>query len=131
MALYGVLLDKQSCVLEWLEQTVKRSEKTTHGTMFVSVKPKLFVRDKELLLLVSVVPCFPNYTFFGWLMAGGSWFILGWGWWVIPGLILGAFGVFWTAEVWYWLNRLALKKAGYVGKFRRAGLERVIEEVVF
>lgn len=131
MAVYGMVLDKQDSVMQWIADTSRRGKEEGLVKNPFKVRIKFWLRKKEVLLVMSMNSVYFNYTIFGWVAAVASYLLLGFGWWLFPWVVFGCLGVFWSPEFYYWTTRLGLKKAGYTGKFRRLRLKDIIQEVVF
>ena len=130
MAMYGMMLEKQDAVSKWIAQTNERTKEESFLKNPFKTKMKFWLRKKEVLLLIDIQPLYFNFTIFGWLLAVGTLIAFGFGWWLIPGIVLGCLGVFWTADFYFLMAKLGLRKAGYTGKVKRLKLSEIIREVI-
>ena len=131
MAIYGMMLEKQDAVSKWIAETDKRSKEENFFKNPFKLRMKFWLRKKEVLLIMDIKPLYFNFSVFGWFMSAGALFMFGFGWWLWPGIILGCLGVFWTADFYFFMAKLGLRKAGYKGKIKRLKLGDIIREVIF
>jgi hypothetical protein len=131
MAMFGLRLGKEDAVMDWISSTSRKSKDDNFIKNPFKMNMKFWLKNEEVLLLMDIQPLYFNFTIFGWLASIGSLIILGFGWWIIPGIVFGCLGVFWTSEFYYWMAKLGLRKAVYKGKVKSVSLVEVIREVVF
>ena len=63
-------------------------------------------------------------------MVGAALYLGGLTWWVLPGALLGCFGVFWTRNFFYFMCVKGLRKAGYRGPVVMLKPKAIIEAVI-
>jgi len=77
--------------------------------------------------VVSILPLYPNYSIFGWLVALGVYMIWGFNWLVTIGIIIGCLGIFWTKYFYMLMLRLSLRKNGYKDKIKFITSDEILE----
>lgn len=131
MALFVLRTESRPEVRRWLDETRLRSQEKSLIKNPFKWKLKVIKTGKELLIVCGVEPVFFNFSIFGWVTALAVFFIWGIHWVVWLGVLVGMLSYFWTAEFYYHMTWLALrKKAKYRGSIKRVKLAELIEEVV-
>lgn len=86
---------------------------------------------KKEIYVIEVNPLVFNFSLFGWPMAVGVFIVFGPTLWVLPGLLLGCAGVFWSRKFFYHFCVKGLRKAGYNGPVVMLKDRDIIRKVVF
>lgn len=134
MALFGVhtkscnLLDRD-VVVKFVDDTAERLKSPNPYTNPFKGKVRKFV--KKEIFIFDVEPLFFNFSVFGWFMAVAAFVFTGVSKWMIPGLLLGCFGVFWTPKFFYFICVKGLRKAGYNGPVVMLKKRDIIDRVIF
>lgn len=133
MVVFALRTDHCGAVEKWLRETKTRSKSENFLQNPFKMRFRRYRSENGLILVFDVRPLFPNVTFFGWIIAVAVLFIFGRVNWVVwGGVILGMLGYFWTADFFYQMSKIAIKKAGYKGsKIKRIRLSSLVEEVMF
>ena len=133
MALFAVqtrsqnLLDRD-VIVKFFDYTAERLKSPNPYKNPLKGKVRKYI-NKEIFV-VNMEPLYFNFSWFGWPIAAGALLIGGFGWWVIPGLLLGCFGVFWSRKFFYYICVKGLRKAGYNGPVEMLNYKQIIEGVV-
>lgn len=132
MVVFALKTEDVKEVRQWVKETVERSKETDLIKNPLKWKFQLVKSGGALIMVCDVQPLIFCYPIMGWLIA----IIVAsvWGFnqvfWISVSLGLTSF--FWTAEFFYRMTRLALRKnAKYAGRIDRVKLSDVIKEVVF
>ena len=130
MSLYAFKTDHSTPVTKWVNATRKRGKSNNVLKNPFIWTIKTFKRKDDLIVVVDAKPLLPNFSWMGWM--GGVMILFVWGasTWLIPFLVLGCLGVFWTAEFLFLMTRKALRKHGYSGPIKRLKLTEFIREVI-
>ena len=123
MAIVSVLTENNEAVDQYIELMKERMSsnsvllnpfKTAFKTAMVNHNGK----EVYQLNLLLIEPVYPNVSVLGWFGAV-SWFWL-WGWsgWIIPFIIVGLLGVFWSKYFYTLIFYLGIRKAGYSGRYK-------------
>lgn len=119
MALFIMQTKNRPAVHNWFMETVKRSKDSSAVKNPFTWKLKLERSDNDLLLVCDAQPIIFNFAIFGWFSAVGV--LMVWGvniaFWLL--IMLGMMSYFWTADFYYRMSILALKKNGYRGEIKR------------
>lgn len=131
MALFVIKTADRPEVNQWFADTLHRSKDDSLVKNPFKWKMKRIKTGRDLFLVMDAQPVIPNFSIFGWVTALAI--LLTWGFnvgvWIFLGI--GLLGYFWTAEFFYHMTLLALrKKAKYQGKIKRIKLADLIREVV-
>lgn len=86
---------------------------------------------KKEIYVFEVNPLVFNFSLFGWPLAVGVFLIWGFTPWILPGLLLGSAGVFWSRKFFYTFCVKGLRKAGYKGPVVMLKDQEIIRKVVF
>jgi len=130
VVLYAFRTDKSEAIIRWLKQTRERCRDNNILKNPFNSRFKQLTRKDCLLLVFEVNPLYPNFSVFGWLTGLAIWIIWGWTLWIIPCLFIGCLSVFWSADFYFLMTKLGLRKAGYKGPVKRLKLSQFIQEVV-
>lgn len=130
MSLYAFKTENHNAVIEWVSATKQRAKDTSLIKNPLNWRIKTIRREDFLYVIVEAKPVYFNFSWFGWVTAGGLLVILGLSAWIIPFLVIGCLGIFWTAEPVFLLTKKALRKHGYSGSIKRLKLGDMIREVV-
>lgn len=131
MALFAVRTEDKPEVKQWFNETRHRSQDDSFIRNPFKWKLKAIKTGQDLLIVCDVEPVIPNFTIFGWVTSFAIAFIWGVGWYVWPGVCVGMLTYFWTADFYYQMTKVALrKKAKYRGSIKRVKLSELIKEVV-
>lgn len=131
MGIFGIITDNNMSATLFIEETRKRlANSNLIKNPFIG-KIKTFELDNNLLLhIVSMKPIYFNFTIFGWIIAASIFFIWGLNWFILPGILLGCVGIFWSKYFYRWLFIKGLKRAGYNGVIKKIDNTQVIEQMV-
>ena len=130
MSLYAVKVDKTESVDAWIVATKERSKIKNLLKNPFNWKIRKRSCGGEWIVVFDVTILFPNFSIFGWMSALVIFFVWGWTPWLLPGLVVGCTGFFWSPVFFYLMTRKALRKAGYEGPIKRMWLKAVVKEVV-
>lgn len=83
------------------------------------------------MYVLMLEPIYFNFTWFLWLAAGALYFFLGLTYWLIPPVLLGCLGIFWSKYFYYFMFKRGLKKKGYTGKTKLLSTAETLKRVVF
>jgi len=128
--LYAFKTDHCREVDDWIKATKERAKDDSMIKNPFKWRIKQRTKKGKSILIVEVTVLFPNLTIFGWIT--GAMVLMVWGAtkWIIPCLVLGCLGIFWTSEFFFLMNKKALRKAGYLGEIKRLKYGQVIREVI-
>ena len=76
---------------------------------------------------IYIKPLYFNFSYYGWLMALGVYLIWGISWFMLPGIIIGALGIFWSKFFYYIMLKLGAKKSGYNGELKFISAEKILK----
>lgn len=127
MTLFGLVTPKNQVVDSFMIDTNRRLQ----GTLLKSPFNGKIISYPKGLHVVSITPVFFNFTFYGWMGAAGIFMVWGLTNWLIPPVILGMCGFFWTKYFFQLMLKLGLRKAGYKGQIDFVAGNTIIEMVVF
>lgn len=127
MILYAIKTDKDPAVDTWIKETKERSKE---NSMLKNPFMWKIKKVKKNITVFDVRVLFPNFSWMGWVTGVMVLFVWGATKWLIPCMIVGGLGIFWTGEFFFWMTKKGLKKAGYSGPVKRLKLREVIQEVV-
>jgi len=132
MSLYAFKTDNDLTVLDWVKATKKRGEEHNllKNPFYWNIKSLTVPGDKSLFVVVDAKPVYFNFSWFGWITGVAVLFVWGMHWIVIPCMILGCLGIFWTAEFLFLMNKKALRKHGYTGFIKRLKHSETIRELI-
>lgn len=130
MSLYVFRTDMCFVVEDWVKQTKRRSQEGNILKNPLFWKFKIFKKNEKLYCLVDARPVYFNFSWFGWISAVSIYFVWGWTPWILLFAFIGSLGVFWTSIPFILLNRLALRKHGYKGKYKVLSFASFIREVI-
>lgn len=132
MAYLGFISEPSPELSKFLDETEERLKSNSLLTNPFTTGFKQLVTIKgEAITLIKIEPVYFNYAQFGWLLAFGVFMFKGLSYWLIPGIILGCFGIFWSDWFYWKLLKLGIRKNGYKGKLVRLKPKEVIEKVIF
>ena len=123
MAIVSVLTDTDAIVDNYITSIKERlqSNSVLLNPFKSSFRTELVHYNETTLCqlnLMSIEPVYPNVTIFGWIAAITTYWIWGWSGWIIPFIIIGLLGVFWSKYFYTLIFWLGLRKEGYTGRFR-------------
>lgn len=131
MALFVVRVEDRKCVRQWFSDTQERSKEDSVLRNPLKWRLNSIKQGKSLLLVCDVEPVFFNFSVFGWVSGVAVFLIWGYHWVLWPCVIIGMMTYFWTADFFFQMTKLALrKKAKYSGPVKRVKLAELIREVV-
>lgn len=130
MSLYGFKTENTLNVTDWVKATKQRGKDTNLLKNPFTWKIKAIKRGESLVCIIDAKPVYFNFSWFGWITGGGILLIWGPTAWIIPFLLIGCMGIFWTAEPLFLLNKKALRKHGYSGPIKRLKFSEIIKEVI-
>lgn len=85
---------------------------------------------KKELYVISIEPLVFNYSVFGWPAAIITFIFWGFTPWVLPSLVVGCLGVFWSNKFFFFICVKGLRKAGYAGPVKLLKPKDIIRRVV-
>lgn len=132
MAVFCVLLEKRKEVKDFFFFVKdKLSSNNLINNPFLG-NIRLFDKKEEYVLILSMKPLYPNFSFFGWLILFAMiLFFNSFSYLMIIPFILGLLGFFWSSTFFYIMACLGLRKKGYCGKIKRVPVSKALEKVVF
>jgi len=130
MSLYSFKTENSLNVTDWVKATKKRGEENNLLKNPFNWNIKIIKRKADLFVVVDARCLLPNFSFMGWVC--GLFVLMIWGptFWLIPCLILGCLGLFWTAEFMFLMTKKALRKHGYSGPIKRLKHSETIRELI-
>lgn len=131
MVVFAVETLKDPDVDHWLKLSVKRSKEPSLLKNPFRFRFKRYERKKTYWLVFDVLPLYPNFTVWGWGLAGIIFFVWGLNFWVFAGLALGCGGFFWSTPFYYLMVRLGIRRNGYKGKIKILRLANLVRGVLF
>ena len=129
MALFGIETEKSEKVLKWFSESRERGESDNLIKNPFELRSKFFL-DEKITLVMDITPVWPNLTVFGWIMSLTVFMFWGIRWFIIPGLILGSLGIFWSWPFYYFMATRGIRKAGYKGPIKFLTNKQIINRVV-
>lgn len=130
MSLYCFQTYLNSDVERWVKETKERGKESNLLKNPFHWKIKTIKRHDRLFVIVDAKPVYFNFSWFGWITGGGILVIWGPTAWIIPFLLIGCCGIFWTAEPLFLLTKKALRKYGYKEYIKRLKFSEIIREVM-
>lgn len=130
MSIISFVTEKDQEVEDWVKATKERGKEKSLLKNPFHWKFKTFKLKDEFVVVMEGRPVFFNFSIFGWVSAILIVLVWGFSGWVIPFLIIGALGFFWTGNFLYFGVVIALKKRGYKGRVRRLRHAELIKRVV-
>jgi len=128
--LYSFKTDKSNVVAEWLKATKERGKNDSMIKNPFLWRIKRLTRKGKFVVVVETTILFPNFSWIGWMMGAMIILVFGATKWLIPCLVLGCLGVFWTSEFFFLMTKKALRKSGYSGPIKRLKHSDTIREVI-
>jgi len=92
---------------------------------------KYFIDGENLLTVIDINPIFYNFSLFGWLMLGGFYYAFGLSYWLIPCIVIGILGIFWTSYFFSFISVKGLRKSGYTGTIIKLNSDELLKKIVF
>lgn len=136
MALFGVLVENTEKVRVFIEEVKENFKNTNYiKNPFTADIKKFIVTDRnntvKNLYVFSIIPIYFNFSIFGWLFCIGILFWRGLSFLLIPGVLVGSLGAFYSSHFYYLMFRYALKKKGYKGSAKMVGPKEIVNELHF
>jgi hypothetical protein len=90
------------------------------------------VKDKlSQLVFIDITPVYPNVTPYSWVAVLGIYIIWGFSWFMLPLIIFGLLGFFWSYLFFYIITYFGLRKNGYNGKVKLCRSKKVLHGLIF
>jgi len=133
MAVFGVQTNGEvKTVNEYFRDTSKRlMNDNLVENPFVGGVKKYRVSSIKQLMVFDIVPIYPNFTFFGWLVLLPMLLFLGVSWWLLIPFGILFLGFLWTSRFYYFFVKLGLRKAGYSGPVKFLDSKGIVKQVIF
>ena len=130
MAIIGLELEENNIINDFIVTMQDRLKSNNLVKNPFNTKCYMSSKDGIKLFILSIDPVYFNYSIFGWIISFGAFVLKGFSWWLLPGIVLGSLGVFWSSHFYYYMLRFALKKKGYTGSILRLNQEEIIKRLI-
>lgn len=108
MAVFGVRLPAEQKTEKFIEETRNRFA----GDNIIKNPFRADIRQFGNVYIFKMDPVYPNVTWVGWMGAFATFFFAGWTYWLIPSILIGCLGFFFTGRFFYQIFSVSCKKKG-------------------
>ena len=116
---------------EWEKALNERTKESSVLKNPFRVEFKTMRVGGDCVCVFDIRPLWFNFSVFGWLAGFGSLLVVGVSWFLIPSIIIGSLGFFWSPLFMRWGIRRGLRRYDCEGSIKKVRLRDVVRLTLF